>query len=317
MTESPPVKLWHGERTTHRLREWRIRQGTCEWRLGTCFTHPAHRPSTIAQRRAAQHRLSAHALDARDRRERIILQSQRRSLTLTSCCPPYIKLLKTCVILHSLINSSSLNNSVEVVTIMMTMKRRVGLTPPKHSLHPRTVDVRPPLAPIVNAAPPPPPPPPAIASPTIPNVPVKRRRSPSLSPPPPLPHSPPSFDSPITHAARSPSRIAQRSPSPPPVPPSPPAAPSRPPVPVSDPAPPVAAAPIAPYPNARTWTLQEILERCTTWVEYKHYRPSGFSGLDESWEVLDAAIRKRRNKDPNGIEEAVFVRARENTRTRR
>ncbi len=58
----------------------------------------------------------------------------------------------------------------------------------------------------------------------------------------------------------------------------------------------------------------EILERCTTWAGYVHYRPSRYTGMVESWEVLDAAVRKRHHSHPNESMEDVFSRAHRNKR---
>ena len=55
----------------------------------------------------------------------------------------------------------------------------------------------------------------------------------------------------------------------------------------------ILSSPLPPYADPRGWTLAEILQRCRTHAVYLQYRPSGFSGLVESWEVLDAAMRKR------------------------
>jgi hypothetical protein len=69
----------------------------------------------------------------------------------------------------------------------------------------------------------------------------------------------------------------------------------------------------APHPRSpRQWTLAEILERCTTYEEYLQHRPIGFSGLTESWAVLDKKVRQRHHKQPKESWPTVFTRARSN-----
>ena len=189
-------------------------------------------------------------------------------------------------------------------------KRRVGLPQPRQPLHPNRATV-PPLRSTV----------PPLPLTVVVNSPIQRSDLPPSSP---LP-SPPS--SPLTQQPK-------RSSTPPPTlslqfltpvvvdfspPPSPPLTPppvALPPIPIITPSvspspvtPPAVAPSFPTYPNAaREWTLSEILERCRTHAAYEHYRPSGYTGLVESWEVLDAAVRVRysRHKD-EGWEEAFNV----------
>ena len=65
-------------------------------------------------------------------------------------------------------------------------------------------------------------------------------------------------------------------------------------------------------PSPRYWTLAEVIDRCTTWEEYQQHRPTGFSALQESWAVVDAAMRKRHHKQLKESWSVVFKRVRSN-----
>jgi hypothetical protein len=54
----------------------------------------------------------------------------------------------------------------------------------------------------------------------------------------------------------------------------------------------------APAPPAREWTLAQIIERCTTWEEFQFHRPTGSGQLMDTWERIDAAVRRRHSKQP-------------------
>ena len=149
----------------------------------------------------------------------------------------------------------------------------------------------------------------------------KRRRSPSLSAspsPPRAQHSPPprqpspfsSFINPAQAAALlgwEPEVMLHfpSAPTPPPeLPMPPPVVAARPPSPAPIPvfiAPPIppSAAPLndrIPQPrpaSPREWTLAEVIERCTTYEQYRQHRPIGYARLTESWAVMDDALRKQ------------------------
>jgi hypothetical protein len=182
--------------------------------------------------------------------------------------------------------------------------------PPPPTAHPLTVLVHKDHDPIQRSAPPPSSP---LLSPPLSPSPKRTRRRVST---PPLPLSL-QFHTPVVINASPPplpvATILTESPSPIPSPALTPP-PTR--QPISEHPPPQYVHPslFPSYPDPREWTLAEILERCRTHAVYLQYRPSGYTGLVKSWEVLDAAVRKRHSEHSDEGWEKAFGVAHRNKR---
>ena len=50
----------------------------------------------------------------------------------------------------------------------------------------------------------------------------------------------------------------------------------------------------------------EIVERCPTWKEHEDSKPYGFSSLKDTWEKVDAAVRRRHSTHPEQEMEDVY-----------